>query len=315
MMFKQMFTVILLASYGMAVSSAQTDVSDEAQAGNDAVPQHEPNEESLDSTGDVLEAVEAEFRELVCSQAADPSYVKQKWAIDVVIRRKYVDERFDDLIRETMAAAAKPYRWDVAQLSRAEQLLSVSTLDGKERTELVFRCYMMCGDERSDQILARALRQRLDVEPDETSRLVKQRMLEDGVTPELLSIVMIVGESSESMLPILMKAARSDDRALSEEAMRLIPQLIDQLKEFNERKRRAMAMKSALENTDLDQIDPKLVNYAKRLVSRYDTNGDARLTPAEYDKMLMSPAAADIDGDGAITVEEYAIWMRSRSKR
>jgi hypothetical protein len=39
------------------------------------------------------------------------------------------------------------------------------------------------------------------------------------------------------------------------------------------------------------------------------------LTASEWEKMLMSPAEADSNRDGRITVDEYALWMQSKQKR
>ena len=58
-----------------------------------------------------------------------------------------------------------------------------------------------------------------------------------------------------------------------------------------------------------------MVSYAKRIVDRYDKNKDGKLTASEWKTMLMSPAAADADRDGTITINEYALWMQSRSKK
>ena len=63
------------------------------------------------------------------------------------------------------------------------------------------------------------------------------------------------------------------------------------------------------------KIDPKLISYAERIIGRYDANKDKALTAAEWGKMLMNPGPADANRDGRITVEEYAAWMQSRSKR
>ncbi|MFG0289350.1 MAG: EF-hand domain-containing protein [Rhodopirellula sp. JB044] len=59
----------------------------------------------------------------------------------------------------------------------------------------------------------------------------------------------------------------------------------------------------------------KVMAYAKRIVSKYDENGDLALSATEWGKMLISPAAADFDGDGRITVLEYAGYMTAKSKR
>ncbi len=61
--------------------------------------------------------------------------------------------------------------------------------------------------------------------------------------------------------------------------------------------------------------DDKLVSYAKRIISRYDKNKDDALTASEWKPMLMSPAAADANRDGRVTIIEYALWMESRSKK
>ena len=62
-------------------------------------------------------------------------------------------------------------------------------------------------------------------------------------------------------------------------------------------------------------LDDKMMKYAKRIVERYDRNKDGMLEDDEWDKMLMSPVAADADRDGKITQTEYAEWMRARATR
>lgn len=63
------------------------------------------------------------------------------------------------------------------------------------------------------------------------------------------------------------------------------------------------------------KADDKYVKLGQRIIDRYDKNKDGQLTASEWGKMLMSPAAADGDRNGKITVQEYAIWMQSRQKR
>ncbi|WP_145172453.1 EF-hand domain-containing protein [Rubripirellula lacrimiformis] len=63
------------------------------------------------------------------------------------------------------------------------------------------------------------------------------------------------------------------------------------------------------------KADPKYVKLVARIVSRYDKNNDDALTPSEWESMLMSPAAADANRDGKITIEEYALWMQSKQPR
>lgn len=62
-------------------------------------------------------------------------------------------------------------------------------------------------------------------------------------------------------------------------------------------------------------IDEKYIKVGQRIIDRYDKNGDNALTASEWEKMLMSPADADGNRDGRITVEEYGAWMMSREKK
>ncbi len=50
------------------------------------------------------------------------------------------------------------------------------------------------------------------------------------------------------------------------------------------------------------------LEWAKRQIGKYDTNGDGQLTANEWKSMLVDPSAADTDGDGVITVDEYAAF-------
>ncbi|MEM6470381.1 MAG: EF-hand domain-containing protein [Planctomycetota bacterium] len=63
------------------------------------------------------------------------------------------------------------------------------------------------------------------------------------------------------------------------------------------------------------KVDEKNLAYAKRIIDRNDKNKDGRLVVSEWESMLISPAAADANKDGAITPEEYAWWMQERRKK
>jgi Ca2+-binding EF-hand superfamily protein len=59
--------------------------------------------------------------------------------------------------------------------------------------------------------------------------------------------------------------------------------------------------------------DAAQLEWAARQIAKYDTNGDKQLTANEWEKMIIKPDGADLNGDGAITVEEYAAF-RARKK-
>ncbi|REK11455.1 MAG: hypothetical protein DWQ37_14325 [Planctomycetota bacterium] len=53
-------------------------------------------------------------------------------------------------------------------------------------------------------------------------------------------------------------------------------------------------------------ITSKLLRYAERIVERYDANLDGQLDPDEWKAMRGRPQAIDQDGDGRLTVDEFA---------
>lgn len=52
------------------------------------------------------------------------------------------------------------------------------------------------------------------------------------------------------------------------------------------------------------------LEWSKRQIAKYDTDGDGKLSQEEGRKMLVNPTGADADQDGFITVEEYAKFRR-----
>jgi Ca2+-binding EF-hand superfamily protein len=59
-------------------------------------------------------------------------------------------------------------------------------------------------------------------------------------------------------------------------------------------------------------IDPRYMDYYKKLVAKYDTSGDGVLTADEWVNMSRNPVEADVNKDGKITVEEFARWSMKR---
>jgi hypothetical protein len=59
-------------------------------------------------------------------------------------------------------------------------------------------------------------------------------------------------------------------------------------------------------------IDPRYMDYYKKLVAKYDTSADGVLTEDEWVNMSRNPVEADVNKDGKITVEEFARWSMKR---
>ncbi|QDV47861.1 hypothetical protein Enr13x_77730 [Stieleria neptunia] len=270
-----------------------------------------PTSEEATATTSVVDAVEKDYRELICARAADASDAYQDQAIDLALRQGYVDARFDAIVRQSMQNASYPEQWNVEELSRAIKLLPLCTLAPREQAELVFECYLECEDSKTDSRLRSQLKQVLRRYPDPTSRLVNERLRQTDDPKSVLPLVDIVGSSTEATLPRLMELAKSGDPEVAVYVMGWIPNLMEQVRKLNQRSRKLAEQKKL----GVEGLDSRMVAYAKRIIGRYDTDGDQELTPEEYEKMLQSPAVADADENGRISIGEYAAWLQSRSRR
>jgi len=64
-----------------------------------------------------------------------------------------------------------------------------------------------------------------------------------------------------------------------------------------------------------EAVPPKILRYARRLLKHFDTNGDGRLEPSEWQRMPGEVRQADANGDGVITLEELSEWMAGYSRQ
>jgi uncharacterized protein (DUF2141 family) len=68
----------------------------------------------------------------------------------------------------------------------------------------------------------------------------------------------------------------------------------------------AVDRKAVVDGKAAGLVTAKLMRYCERIVQRHDTDGDGRLNAQEWSAMQGKPAAADANGDGQLTVDEFA---------
>jgi len=74
------------------------------------------------------------------------------------------------------------------------------------------------------------------------------------------------------------------------------------------------AISAPLASTDSNlagTVTAKLIRYSQRVVRQYDSDGDGRLDRQEWTAMRGNPEAVDLNGDGQITVNEFARYAAS----
>ena len=65
----------------------------------------------------------------------------------------------------------------------------------------------------------------------------------------------------------------------------------------------------------LEDVSPKVVRYAERLVGQYDENQDGQLSEAEWQPFGESFRVSDLDRDGVITTDEVARRIAAYARR
>jgi len=111
--------------------------------------------------------------------------------------------------------------------------------------------------------------------------------------------------SSESMQPkyLMIGSAIAAEIDLDKDAFLSIDELLARMKV---RPPRPAPVQSNL------LAEPAQLEWAMRQIAKYDKNRDGQLTVDEWSMMLSSPKGADANGDGVITVEEYADHRMSK---
>ncbi|TWT92341.1 EF-hand domain-containing protein [Stieleria varia] len=271
-----------------------------------------------DGTSEVLVNAAEALREIVISDALDRSSDCHHQAIKILKQRKYRDERFNQRIREAFGGN-KGDEGRQKELEYALEMIPYSTLTGTECVNLILPLFaeyanefaeetqrhagaISIGDFKQDGLPTAALVAMLRRFPSELTRVLPEYLRKGDATPIMCSLAELTVKENLEVLPLIVDAAKSDDRATKLTGLHALNHLLSGFSD-----RRALVQSQGA-------IDSKYFSYAERLIGRYDLNHDGSLTQDEWKTMLMSPSEADTDGDDKVTASEYAVWMESQRK-
>lgn len=79
----------------------------------------------------------------------------------------------------------------------------------------------------------------------------------------------------------------------------------------------SQAESEGFSKSSIDSIekDSKYYRFAERYLERYDKDGSGSLNESEAEALLVSPFPADVDKDGEVTISEFALYIKRRSKQ
>ncbi|MEL6105052.1 MAG: hypothetical protein AAFU85_03415 [Planctomycetota bacterium] len=273
----------------------------------------------------ILEQAEKELIEIFSEVAVDFKSKKQTAA--VITLSSYFGTRDAKFNEPTLKVMSDFSSGDSNSrlIERALSLMSLTTLTDEQKVAAMLDCFVHAKKEfkglsRRDTEYAalssaiRRLTESLRKFSDECKKQSFVRIKQsDQYSLDLLPFLKTVNEQSPEVLAIVMKTARSEDVERAEVAMMFAAQLVRDMK-------RARAVQLAVAKAPADgdtKLPPsnRYLQYAKRIIARADKNKDGVLSGVEFDGMLMSPAPSDTNGDGIVTVQEYAVWMEKRSKK
>jgi hypothetical protein len=276
---------------------------------------------ALNAAAQTLAEQEQSFRELVCGEAADFESPVHAEAVALVRARNYQDPRFDAAIRESLDDGEVELP-DKARLTAAIDLMPHGSLSEADQVTLLLDTLVRFDDpfvglsrgrrralplahfDASSRFGVEAIVARLALFPESLAEALRVRLASGDGPAILWAAAELTGSAGEPLLPDLLDAARDGERSVRLAALRSTDVIL-----------RAIESDRETEIAVAADLDPKLILHAERIVSRYDRNADGRLSKAEQEPMLLAPVAADRDGDGFVTVNEYARYMQLRNRR
>ncbi|NND98882.1 MAG: hypothetical protein HKN47_16310 [Pirellulaceae bacterium] len=300
-----------------------------ANAQTDSANRNQDDAEDRESIGDWRE-MEDRFRELIIAEAVRFDSDVQLQAIEIVKQRKLQSPKFDDAIRRAMtindestdiwpnvrnAMTLKPFS-TITQSDWIELCLNVLAreqsryrqLSANYSTAVAINLFKNArGGDSKERVPTELIIDQLSKSPKILAQQLQERLDDADRSALMCAVAALTDAEGAGLVTPLMEAAKSKDAVIKKTAIASLNHILVQL----EKNRVVSSIPDAVA---LTETNSKLVRYAAKIVSRYDTNDDRVLTEDEWDKMLMNPLKADANGDDKISINEYAQWMESRSK-
>lgn len=259
-----------------------------------------------------------EFRTIVCNAAIDVDSPLHELALRVVEKQRFRDPKFDEFIRQALGSENRETLLTDRQMEAVQRLMPYCTLPREERVRLLLDQLEASRDALGFMTASRG--QSIDLANDSyaPARIVaiaqlvqhyqrellaelKKRLAADHPHWILVSAVNLLNVDGHELLPLLMKAAKSDD-------VRLQYTAIDAINQLKLEKPEAGADPQAQRRRDAT------MKTVEAIIRRFDRDGDQRLDSSEWDDSIVPVSQADSDQDGFITAAELMKFMEARRR-
>ncbi len=259
-----------------------------------------------------------EFRTIVCDAAIDVDSPLHGLALRVVEKQRFRDPKFDEFIRHALGSENREALLTDRQMETVQRLMPYCTLPSDERVRLLLDQLEASRDALGFMTASRgrtidlangryaparivAIAELAQHYQRELLAELKKRLDADHPHWILVSAVNLVGVDGHELLPLLMKAAKSDDVRLQYAAIDAINQL-------------EMEKPEAGSDPQAQRRRDAATKTAEAIIRRFDKDGDNRLDSSEWDDTLFPVSQADSDQDGFVTAEELGEFMESRRR-
>lgn len=263
-----------------------------------------------------------EWMEQSLAEVADDDSAVQDAAIDYLAANPPENETWNEFVRNQLRSE------DLDAVNQGMELLASTSIELDGRVELIRIALTAAGDQATDQTVdkrrtsavsrpqSRVTRETVvahqivekaesyfNEDPALYEAVVKSMLADDDPAPSVFSLLFRSGTDDIEVGRRLLELTNSDKKETAAMASRVLNAVL----------RRAPTT-APVPITGAPVAD-KYLQYAGRIVSRYDKDNEGTLTADEWKQMLVDPSPADSDGNGRITAEEYGRWLQHLQSR